>query len=146
ASGSDEVGALSAAFRSMALKVRASHAALEAQADELAQSRDMALAAARSKAEFLAMMSHEIRTPLNGVIGMLGLLRSSEITTEQREFADTAQLSAEALLTLINDILDFSKVEAGKLELECVEFEPRRLVDESLTLLAERGRQKRLEL
>lgn len=119
---------------------------LEQQNQELAATRDEALAAARSKAEFLATMSHEIRTPLNGVIGMTDLLLSTGLDADQKEMLETVKLSGEFLLDIINDILDFSKIDAGKLELERIDFDIRTVVDEVLDILAEKASQKGLEL
>ncbi|HET7792085.1 MAG TPA: ATP-binding protein [Rhizobacter sp.] len=91
---------------------------------------EVAEQANRTKSEFLAVMSHEIRTPLNGVLGMLAHLQGGELSAEQRECAQTAAKCGSALLGIINDILDFSKVEAGKLELECIDFDLRELMGE----------------
>jgi len=106
----------------------------EAEA-KLKTAKDEAEAANRAKSDFLATMSHEIRTPLNGVLGLLGLMSETALDAAQTEYVTRAQSSAETLLTLISDILDLSKIEAGKLELEDVAFDPVDLVHEALTLV-----------
>lgn len=113
---------------------------------ELRRAMEAAEAASRAKSQFLANMSHEIRTPMNGVLGMVELLRSSELTSKQSRFADTIQRSGEALLALINDILDFSKIEAGKMELQSVQFSLRKTVAEVVEMLLERAQRKGLRL
>ncbi len=107
---------------------------------------EAAIEASRLKSEFLANMSHEIRTPLNGVLGMLSLLATSELSYPQRELAENAKRSSEALLTVLNDILDFSKIEAGKLDFEQLDFDLHELIRESKKLIHYSAQEKGLTI
>ncbi len=135
----DELGMLTDGFNDMLNQVRL-------RDRELNAARESAEEASSAKSQFLANMSHEIRTPMNGVLGMTELLMGTDLTQQQQKFCSTVHRSGKALLHVINDILDFSRVEAGKLELETVDFNMRETVEEVMELLAENAHRKEIEL
>ena len=161
-SGKDELGILIDSFNDMLAEIHsrdeelAQHrknlekkvtyrtADLEKATKKAIAMAQQAEAANTAKSDFLANMSHEIRTPMNGIMAMINFLLETNLTSEQREFADTVRESTDALMTIINDILDFSKIEAGKLELENIDFDLRVTVESAINLFAVKADQNGL--
>ncbi|HVR76576.1 MAG TPA: histidine kinase dimerization/phospho-acceptor domain-containing protein, partial [Planctomycetota bacterium] len=142
----DELGDLAEGFKRMAREMKAWRGTIEAREVALMRAGRDARAGSSAKGEFLATMSHEIRTPMNAILGFNHLLLDTKLDVRQRSFAETVAASGESLLKILNDVLDFSKMEAGKLTLETLEFDPREVIETSLDLLAVAARSKGIEI
>ncbi len=116
------------------------------ESHRLIEARENAEETVRAKSEFLATMSHEVRTPMNGVLGLADLLLDTELSVDQRDYVETIQRSGQALLEILNDILDLSKIEAGKLGLESIAFDPLQAMNDVLALSGSRASGKGLLL
>ncbi|HLY56822.1 MAG TPA: response regulator, partial [Stellaceae bacterium] len=127
-------------------KLAAAITELSEARDAADAAREIAESANRVKGEFLANMSHEVRTPMNGIIGMNSLLLRTTLTDEQRRYAETVQQSSESLLTVLNDVLDVAKLDDGRVQLEDIDFDLVGTVESTVTLLASKAFEKKIEL
>lgn len=145
-------GNLKTRFKPLSKKDLLGNALIKMQSDlattnqELAESREKAIAATNAKSLFLANMSHEIRTPMNGIIGMTDVLKESKLSKEQINYLNIIELSGNNLLTIINDILDFSKIESGQIELESIKLNLKNEIDQVINLLNDKARRKGIYL
>jgi len=142
----DELGRLTDTFNGLLAKLKANDQALHATLAQLTEARDAAEAANVLKSQFLANMSHEIRTPLNGVLAMAQIMAMGELSDTQRERLNVVRQSGEALLAILNDVLDLSKIEAGKMELEPIEFELADIARHAEAAYGEMAKRKGLNL
>ncbi|NML26963.1 response regulator [Zoogloea dura] len=137
---------LTAMTRALESHGRGLEAQIRERTRELSVAKEKADASNVAKSAFLANMSHEIRTPLHGIIGMAQLIRRSGLSPEQEARLGTLETSADHLLKVIDAILDLSKIEAGKLDLEARPVSPRAVLEETVAMLGETARGKRVSL
>ena len=142
----DELGRLTDTFNGLLSRLQANDLALRGTLEQLTEARDAAEAANVLKSQFLANMSHEIRTPLNGVLAMAQIMAMGDLSDTQRDRLNVVRQSGEALLAILNDVLDLSKIEAGKMELEPIEFELADIAKHAEAAYGEMARRKGLSL
>ncbi|QJD58063.1 response regulator [Pseudomonas sp. gcc21] len=144
--GNDEIGRLGANINALAYQLQETRELQRLAIKDLTAAREEAERANNAKSAFLAMMSHELRTPMNGVMGMLQLLETTALDSEQAEYVHIAGESTHHLLDVINDILDLSRIESGTIEYERIPFNLREKLASAIAPFEYAARQKGLRL